>query len=141
MLNVTMRQLRVFTTVARHLSFGRAAEELHLTAPAVSMQVRELERVIGLPLFDRSGRKVSLTMTGEYFLLHARRVLGTLKAAEDQIAQMRGAESGPLTIGMLSTAQYFLPRLLAKFLEQRPAVEVSLTVGNREALVESLHGN
>lgn len=141
MLNVTVRQLRVFATVARHLSFGRAAEELHLTAPAVSMQIRELERVVGLPLFDRSGRKVSLTITGEYFLVHARRVLGTLKSAEDQIAQLRAAESGPLTIGMLSTAQYFLPRLLAGFLENRRAVEVNLTVGNREALVESLHRN
>ncbi len=141
MLNVTVRQLRVFATVARHLSFGRAAEELHLTAPAVSMQIRELERVIGLPLFDRSGRKVSLTITGEYFLVHARRVLGTLKSAEDQIAQLRAAESGPLAIGMLSTAQYFLPRLLAGFLENRRAVEVNLTLGNREALVESLHRN
>lgn len=134
-----MRQLRVFTSVARHLSFARAAEELHLTAPAVSMQIRELERVVGLPLFDRSGRKVSLTITGEYLLLHARDVLGSLKNAEDLIARLRSAQGGPLAIGMLSTAQYFLPRLLAGFLQGRPGVEISLTVGNRGQLVESLH--
>jgi DNA-binding transcriptional LysR family regulator len=141
MLNVTVRQLQVFVSVARSLSFARAAEELHLTAPAVSMQIRELERVLGLPVFDRRGRKVSLTITGEYFLLHARRMLGSLKHAEDQIARLRSAESGPLAIGMLSTAQYFLPRLLAGFLQSRPGVEVELSVGNREALTESLRRN
>ena len=141
MLNLTLRQLRVFNAVARHLSFARASEELHLTAPAVSMQVAELERALGLPLFQRSGRKVSLTITGEYFLLHARRMLGTLKDAEDLLARLRSAQGGRLAIGMLSTAQYFLPRLLAGFLQERPAVEFSFTVGNREALVASLHRN
>ena len=76
MLNVSIRQLRVFSTVARHLSFARAAEELHLTPPAVSMQVRDLEEAVGLPLFDRRGKRIALTTGGEYFLLHARRVLG-----------------------------------------------------------------
>lgn len=141
MLNVTVRQLQVFVAVARSLSFARAAEELHLTAPAVSMQVRELERVLGLPVFDRRGRKVSLTITGEYFLLHARRMLGSLRHAEDQIARLRSAESGPLSIGMLSTAQYFLPRLMADFLQGRPGVELALTVANRETLTESLRRN
>jgi DNA-binding transcriptional LysR family regulator len=141
MLNVTIRQLRVFATVARHLNFARAAEELHLTAPAVSMQIRDLENVVGLPLFDRGGRKVSLTMTGEYFLVHARRMLGSLKNAEDLIARLRSTQTGRLVIGMLSTAQYFLPRLLAGFLKTHPGVEVNLTVGNRETLVESLHRN
>src|SRR6185295_19057786 len=89
----------------------------------------------------RSGRKVSLTTTGEYFLVHARAVLGSLRNAEDQIARLRAAETGPLAIGMLSTAQYFLPRLLADFLRNRPGVEIELSVGNREALVESLHRN
>ena len=78
MKNLTLRQLRVFAEVARHLSFVRAAEQLHLTPPAVTMQVKELEEAIGLPLFDRQGRKVSLTTGGEYFLVYARRVLATL---------------------------------------------------------------
>ena len=80
MKTVTFRQLRVFTEVARHLSFVRAAEALHLTPPAVTMQVKELEGAIELPLFDRQGRKVSLTTAGEYFLVYAKRLLATLKA-------------------------------------------------------------
>jgi DNA-binding transcriptional LysR family regulator len=141
MLNVTIRQLRVFATVARHLNFARASEELHLTAPAVSMQIRELEGQVGLPLFDRRGRKVSLTMPGEYFLVHARRVLGSLRDAEDLIDRLKQAQTGSLALGMLSTAKYFLPRLLTGFLAQHPGVEVKLTEGNRQTLVESLQRN
>jgi DNA-binding transcriptional LysR family regulator len=110
--NVTLRQLRVFAAVAKHLSFVRAAEELHLTPPAVSMQIKELEREVGLPLFDRSAKSVSLTVTGEYLLSHARRVLAVMKDAEDQIARFRGLTGGRLVVGMVSTAEYFLPRLL-----------------------------
>ncbi len=75
MKNVTLRQLLVFASVARRLSFTRAAEELSLTAPAVSMQIKEFEAEVGLPVFDRTSRQVSLTMVGEYMLAHARRVL------------------------------------------------------------------
>ena len=75
MKNTTFRQLRVFTEVARHLSFARAAESLHLTPPAVTMQIKELEDNVGLPLFERSGRKVSLTTAGEYMLVYARKIL------------------------------------------------------------------
>jgi LysR family transcriptional regulator, low CO2-responsive transcriptional regulator len=138
MLNVTLRQLQVFATVARHLSFARAAEELHLTAPAVSMQVKELESVLGLPLFDRSGRTITLSTPGEYFLLHARRMLGALKDAEDTVARLKGVQSGKLTLGIVSTAKYFVPRLLAGFLREHPAVEFRLEVGNRQALVDQL---
>src|ERR1044071_8063128 len=141
MLNVTLRQLRVFATVARHLNFARASEELHLTAPAVSMQIRELEGQLKLPLFDRSGRKVSLTMPGEYFLVHARRMLASLRDAEDLIDRLRSAQTGRVAVGMLSTAKYFLPRLLTGFLADHPGVEVNLTEGNRQALVESLQRN
>jgi DNA-binding transcriptional LysR family regulator len=141
MLNVTVRQLRVFAAVARHMSFSRAAEELHLSAPAVSMQIRDLEDTVGLPLFDRGAKKVSLTVSGEYFLLHARRMLASLKDAEDMIARLQGVTAGRLTIGMLSTAQYFVPRLLAGFLRDHPAVEVRLAAGNRQQLVELLQRN
>ena len=77
MKSVTLRQLRIFTEVARRLSFARAAEALHLTPPVVTMQVKELEASIGLPLFEREGRQVALTTAGEYLLLYARRVLAT----------------------------------------------------------------
>ena len=139
MKTVTFRQLRVFVEVARNLSFVRAAEALHLTPPAVTMQVKELESAIELPLFDREGRKVSLTTAGEYFLVYAKRLLATLKDADDAMARLRKLESGQLTVGMVSTAKYFVPRLLARFREEHPAIELRLKVGaNREELVALL---
>ena len=142
MKNVTFRQLRVFSEVARRLSFIRAAEVLHLTPPAVTMQVKDLEAAVGLPLFDRQGRSVSLTTTGEYFLVYARRLLSTLKDAEDAMARFKRVESGVLNIGLVSTAKYFIPRLLARFKEEHPGVEVRLQVtGNREQLLVLLHAN
>ena len=139
MKNATFRQLRVFSEVARHLSFARAAEALHLTPPAVTMQVKELEAHVGLPLFDRSGRQVALTTAGEYMLVYARRMLATLKDAEDAAARLKGVELGQLVIGMVSTAKYFLPKLLARFREEHPGVDIRLAVGNREQLVALLH--
>ncbi|WP_022975255.1 LysR family transcriptional regulator [Nevskia ramosa] len=139
MLNLSLRQLRTFVAAARHLSFARAAEELHLTAPAVSMQIRDMETAIGLPVFERSGRSMSLTTTGEYLLVYARRVIATLKEAEDTIARLRGVQAGRITVGMVGTAQYFVPRLLAQFRKDYPGVEVRLTVGNRDQLDRQLH--
>jgi LysR family transcriptional regulator, low CO2-responsive transcriptional regulator len=140
MKNITFRQIRVFTEVARRLSFVRAAEALHLTPPAVTMQVKELEASLGLPLFDRQGRSVSLTTTGEYFLVYARRLLSTLKDAEDAMARFKRVETGVLNIGLVSTAKYFVPRLLARFREEHAGVEARLQVaGNREQLVALLH--
>jgi DNA-binding transcriptional LysR family regulator len=142
MRNATLRQLRVFAAAARHQSFGKAADELHLTPPAVSMQIRELEEHVGLPLFDRSGRQVALTVTGEYLLVYVRKVLATLKDAEDAIARFRGLETGRVSVGMVSTAKYFVPRLLAQFRQEHPAIEVKLAVGgNREQLVALLRAN
>jgi len=141
MRGATLKQLRSFCAVARHRSFAGAAEELHLTPPAVTMQIKELELVVGLPLFDRGARAAALTMSGEYLLVYARRVLGTLKEAEDAMARLRGAQSGRITIGMVSTAKYFLPRLLARFRAEHRGVEMQLAVGNREQLVRQLHDN
>lgn len=141
MKNATIRQLRVFTEVAKHLSFARAAEVLHLTPPAVTMQVKELESHVGMPLFERQGRQVSLTTVGEYMLVYARRIVSTLKDAEDAAARLQRLEVGMLTIGMVSTAKYFLPKLLAGFQREHEGIETRLAVGNREQLVKMLHGN
>src|SRR5947209_4872927 len=138
MKNVTLRQLRVFSSVARHLSFVRAAAELKLSAPAVSMQVKELETEVGLPLFDRTSRQVSLTMVGEYLLAHTRRVLAAMRDAEDLVARFRGLKTGPLDVVMVSTAKYFLPRLLARFRDEHPGVEIRLHVGNNREEVVAL---
>jgi len=141
MKNATFRQLRVFSEVARQLSFARAAEVLHLSPPAVTMQVKELEGHVGLPLFERSGRQVALTTAGEYMLVYARKVLATLKDAEDAAARLQRLEVGQLTIGMVSTAKYFLPRLLAEFQHEHEGIDIRLAVGNREQLVKMLQGN
>ncbi len=139
-MNITFRQLRVFVEVARHNSMIRAADALHLTAPAVSMQIKEIESQLGLPMFDRHGRTVSLSTAGEYFLVHARRLLAALKDAEHAMARLQRLEHGALTIGIVSTAKYFVPRLLARFHEEHPAVEVRLHVANnREQLVALMH--
>ena len=139
--SATLRQFRVFACVAKHRSFARAAEELHLTPPAVSMQIKELEGSGGLPLFERAGKAVRLTMPGEYLLVYARRILATLKEAENVMAGLRGAEAGTMTVGMVSTAKYFVPRLLARFRAEHPAVEMRLSAGNREQLVRQLRDN
>ncbi|MCW5635258.1 MAG: LysR family transcriptional regulator [Rubrivivax sp.] len=135
-MNITFRQLQVFAEVARSGSMARAAELLHLTPPAVSMQVKELEGQVGLPLFDRHGRTVALSTAGEYFLVHARRLLTALKEADDAMARLKRIERGRLTIGMVNTAKYFVPHLLARFHEEHPGVEVRLELAaNRGQLV------
>jgi DNA-binding transcriptional LysR family regulator len=142
MRSVTFRQLRVFTEVARQLSFSRAAENLHLTPPAVTMQVKELEGHVGMPLFERQGRQVQLTMAGEYFLVYAKRLLSTLKEADNMMARFKQVKTGVLTIGMISTAGYFLPSILARFQSEHPGVEVKLDVTrDLTKLIDRLHAN
>lgn len=141
MKNATFRQLRVFNEVARHLSFARAAEALHLTPPAITMQIKELEGHIGLPLFERAGKKVSLTTTGEYMLVYARRILATVKDAEDAAARLQRAETGVLTIGFVSSAKYFMMKLIADFRRQHEGLDVQLALGNREQLVTMLQNS
>lgn len=105
------------------------------------MQIRQLETEVGLPMLDRSGSSVVPTMAGEHLLVHARRMLASLKEAEDLVARLRKVETGRVQIGMLGTAKYFLPRLLAGFLKERPGLDLQITEGNRQQLVDSLHRN
>jgi DNA-binding transcriptional LysR family regulator len=140
-MNVTFRQLRVFVEVARLSSVLRASEVLHLTPPAVSLQIKEIESQVGQSLFDRANRRLTLSTAGEYFLVYARRLLATLKEAEDAMARFSKLESGRLIIGMVSSAKYFLPQLLARFHTEHPAVDVRLRLGNREQLVALMQSN
>ncbi len=140
-LNITFRQLRVFAEVVKLGSVQRAADALHLTPPAVSMQIKELEHQVGLSLFDRGNRRLVLSTAGEYFLVYARRLLGTLKEAEDAMARFTRIESGTLNVGMVSSAKYFLPQLLAQFHTEHPGVEVRLRLGSREQLAALMQAN
>jgi DNA-binding transcriptional LysR family regulator len=105
------------------------------------MQLREVESQIGLALFDREGRRLSLSTAGEQFLLHARDLLARLKDAQDSMSRFRQAESGLLTIGMVSPAKYFLPQLMARFRHEHPSVDLRLRLGNREQLVAMMRAN
>ncbi len=140
-MNLTLRQLRIFEAVARHLSFTRASEELHLTQPAVSMQVKQLEETIGLPLFEQVGKRVYLTEAGEELDRYSRSVLAILDEASLVFDEMKGLERGRLRITVASTANYFVPQLLAAFCQRHPGVKVSLDVTNRERLLQALQDN
>jgi DNA-binding transcriptional LysR family regulator len=141
MRRVTLRQLHVFEAVARHLSFSRAAAELHLTQPAVSMQVKSLEAEAGLPLVEQIGKKIHLTEAGRELQARAHAIDHELGAAEEALGAMRGLTQGRLTIGLVSTAKYFAPELLGRFLKAHPGVAVKLEVDNREAMIGLLAGN
>ena len=140
-MNLTLRQLRIFEAVARLLSFTRASEELHLTQPAVSMQIKQMEQVVGLPLFEQVGKKIHLTEAGHEMAQYSRRILGIMAEAEQVIAEMKGLSRGRLTISVASTANYFVPRLWATFRAQHPDVNVSLNVTNRAGLIQALAEN
>jgi len=139
--NVTLRQMRVFAMVARHLSFTRAARELHLTQPAVSQQVKLLEAGIGLPLFEHIGRKVQLTHAGAELLRYANQAVDLMRAAGEALAAMRGLRRGVLQLGAVSTAKYFAPSLLAAFTPAYPEVTIKFSVGNREEIIKQLAAN
>ena len=141
MRHATLRQLAVFEAAARHLSFSRAAEELHLTQPAVSMQVKELEGSAGAPLFERIDRKLFLTEAGRAVLRHARDILGALKDADDSLGALKGLRGGRIGIAVTSTAKYFAPQVLARFREAHPAIDLRLAVENRERVIEQLAAN
>lgn len=139
--NATLRQLQIFASAARHQSFSRASTELHLTQPAVSMQVRQLEESAGVSLFERVGRRVSLTSAGHELLEYVQRILTAIQDAEDTFATIKAVDSGKLTIAVVSTAKYFAPKLLAQFQQKHPNVELKLVVNNREAVVAQLAAN
>lgn len=141
MLHLTLRQLKVFEAVARHSSYSRAAENLHLTQPAVSMQIRQLEDAIGLPLFDQLGKKIYLTDAGKELQRYCRNILQQLAEAEAVFDEMKGLRHGRLSISVASTASYFVPQILGTFTRRYPDITVSLNVTNRETLLNQLAHN
>jgi DNA-binding transcriptional LysR family regulator len=141
MKRVTLRQLRVFLAAARHMNFSRAAEELHLTQPAVSTQIKELAAGAGLPLFERIGRRSYLTPAGEELLQCAKAITQRLRETEDSLARLKGVTGGRLNVAVISAGDYFFPRLLAAFGANHPGITFNLTVHNREGLLHQLADN
>ena len=141
MKHLTLRQLRVFEAAARHRNFSRAAEELHLSQPAVSTQLKEFSALVGLPLFERIGRRSYLTPAGEEMLQCARAIEQRLKEAGDALTQLKGVTGGRLNVAVISAGDYFFPRLLAAFGSAHPGITFNLTVHNREGLLHQLADN
>lgn len=141
MRNVTLRQMRVFTAVARSRSFTRAARELHLTQPAVSQQIKLLEEQAGLPLFEHIGRTIHITAAGAELLRYATQITDLLREAAEALAAMRGLKRGVLKLGAVSTAKYFAPSLLSAFAPAYPEVTIRFVVANREEMIKLLAAN
>lgn len=141
MKNATLRQLKVFEAVARHLSFSRAADELHLTQPAVSTQIKTLESHVGLALFEQLGKKVYLTQGGSELLYHSRAIIKQFLDAEEALAHHKGIAGGRLNVAVISAGDYFFPHLLVEFARRHPGVKLNLTVHNREELLGELANN
>lgn len=140
-MNVTLRQLKVFEMVARHLNFTRAAEELFLTQPAVSMQIRQFEEAAGLALFERLGRKIYLTEAGEEMYRLSRDITSKMSEADLILDEIKGSDGGRLLVSVASTVQYFAIRLLAGFCRKYPKVNVNLKVTNQKGLIQLLENN
>lgn len=140
-MHITIRQLQVFASVAKHLSYTRAAEELHLTQPAVSMQIKQLEKSIGLKLFEQIGKKIYLTEAGSVVLEHALSITSKLQSIEHDLEQLKGIEGGRLTVCIASTVNYFATRLISRFSQAYPSVQISLDVTNRHDLLKRLESN
>ncbi len=141
MLNFTLRQLQVFEKVASHLNYSRAAEELYLSQPAVSMQIRQLEEHVGLPLFEQLGKKIFLTEAGRELLNYSRTISQQLAEMEAMFDEMKGLEKGRLTLSVVNTANSFAPQLLAKFCQRHTHINVSLQVANRDTILKHLAEN
>ncbi len=140
-INTTLRQLDVFRAVAQNLSFTRAAEQLHLSQPAVSIQVKQLEKTIGLPLFEQFGKSVYLTSAGRELLGYASAVIELLEDASVAMDEIKGIQRGKLDISVATTAGSFTTRLLAEFSKRFPAITIRLDVTNRKALLRQLENN
>lgn len=141
MKNATLRQLKVFEAVARLNSFSRAAEELHLTQPAVSTQVKTLQGHVGQPLFEQFGKKIFLTTAGTALLHHSRLIIRQFDEAEAAMARVKGVTGGPLNVAAISAGDYFLPRLLVEFARRHEGVKLNLVVNNRQDLLVQLADN
>lgn len=141
MLPLSLRQLQVFESVARHLNHSRAAEELFLSQPAISMQIKQAEQIVGMPLLEQVGKKLFLTDAGRELLHYSRAIVALMQEMETVFDEMKGLEHGYLNIAVVSTANYFMPQLLAKFIQAHPKIKVSLSVANRDAILRQLAEN
>ena len=140
-MRVTLRQLQCFAAVAKNLSFTRAADELHLTQPAVSMQLRQLEQQAGVPLTEQLGKQIHLTQAGTEVYRYARAILQQVAEMDDVLDELKGLTGGELRIAAISSANYFAPNLLGVFHQRFPDIRVSLDVTNQASVLRQVTEN
>ncbi len=137
--DATIKQLRLLSAAARGHSFAAAAEACHVTPPAVTMQMQQLEAAAGLPLFDRNGRGLTLTAAGREVLAAAEKIDAVLADCAAGLAALKSLASGRVTVGVVSTAKYFAPQMLAAFARLHPTIEIELIIGNREDTIAAFN--
>lgn len=139
--HATFHQFRIFDAVARNMSFARAAEELHLTPPALSIQVKQLAEAAGVTLIEQIGKKIHLTHAGRIMAEACRDMDVRLERLTQDLSALQGLEKGTIKLAILTTAEYFAPRMLGEFCAQHPGIDASMFVGNRETLLERMAQN
>ncbi|QEP43236.1 LysR family transcriptional regulator [Ectothiorhodospiraceae bacterium BW-2] len=139
--HTTLRQLQIFEAIVRHGNFTRAAEELFLTQPTVSMQVKKLSDSLGIALFEQVGRNVRPTEAGMELYQSCRKIFENLANLEMKVADLKGLKRGRLRLGVISTAKYFAPEVLGEFCQRHPGIDVSLKVSNRDRIIERINAN
>jgi LysR family transcriptional regulator, low CO2-responsive transcriptional regulator len=137
----TLHQLKVFEAAARHGSFTRAAEELFLTQPTVSMQIKQLTKSVGLPLFEQVGKRLYLTEAGRELFATCSQIFETIAQFEMKVADLKGVKQGQLRLAVITTAKYFIPRLLGQFCQLYPGIDISLQVTNHEGILDRMTRN
>ncbi len=141
MIQATLHQLKVFETVARNGSFTRAAEELLITQPTVSSQVKQLTKAVGLPLFEQIGKSLYLTDAGRELLVTCQDIFERLNNFEMKVADLKGTKQGQLRLAVITTAKYFVPRLLGSFCQHYPGIDVALKVINHQEIQQRMLEN
>lgn len=137
----TLHQLKIFEVVARHLSFTRAAEELFLTQPSVSVQIKQLTRTVGLPLYEQIGKRLYLTEAGQKLYATCKEIFEQLDQCEMAISDLQGLKQGQLRLVVLTTTKYFMPHFLGPFCDRYPGIEISLKFANHERVLQNLNDN
>lgn len=141
MIKATLQQLRLFEAVARHGSFTRAAEAIHLTQPAVSIQVKRLEETLGSKLFEQMGKRIYLTAAGKALYDTCQDVFERFDSFEATLEELRGEVGGQLNLAAVTTAKYFLPLYLGAYLRAYPKVTPQLKASNRARIIERMEAN
>jgi LysR family transcriptional regulator, low CO2-responsive transcriptional regulator len=139
--HATLHQLRIFLAVARHSSFARAAEELHLSPPTLSLQVKQLSETVGQPLFEQLGKKIYLTAAGQTLAEACQDIEARMERLSQDLSALQGVERGSLKLAILTTVKYTVPKLLGGFCAAHPGIDVAMVVGNREMLLQRLANN